>query len=144
MVHVLHVTSITCVPVCIDRTSSLLLSASRDCTARLWDARCKMPLLHVFQVLCPVSLRPPPPPLPFSASLPQAHCLFASLPLWAKEWCNSCTVAPLLQGCNSDHSSMDARTGAFKHGDVGALFARRILCLDGKRRLLCQGEKSRV
>ena len=31
-------------------TSSLLLSASRDCTARLWDARCKMPLLHVFQV----------------------------------------------------------------------------------------------
>jgi len=32
-------------------TSSLVVSGSRDCTARLWDARCKMPLLHVFQVV---------------------------------------------------------------------------------------------
>jgi WD40 repeat protein len=29
--------------------SSVVMSASKDCTARLWDARAKMPLLHVFQ-----------------------------------------------------------------------------------------------
>ena len=30
-------------------SSSVVLTGSRDCTARLWDARFKMPLLHVFQ-----------------------------------------------------------------------------------------------
>ena len=34
---------------------------------------------------------------------------------------------------------MVGSTGAFKHCDVGALFARRLLCLDRKRRLLGQG-----
>jgi hypothetical protein len=117
-------TSFSCVPVCIYRTSSLLLSASRDCTARLWDARCKMPLLHVFQVPCPCALLLLPWPF-----LPHSLRLTASLPLF-----------PSAQ--RSDHTSMVGRTGAFKHCDVGALFARRHLCLDRKRRLLCQGPAS--
>jgi len=119
--NVVHVSLVTCVPVCIDSTSSLLLSASRDCTARLWDARCKMPLLHVFQVPCPCALLLLPWPF-----LPHSLRLSAALPLF-----------PSAQ--RSDHTGMVGSTGAFKHCDVGALFARRLLCLDRKRRLLGQG-----
>ena len=134
------------------RACPSVLTGPRPCCCRLRAiapraygtraARCLFSTSFRSCVPCPCALLLLPCPF-----LPHSLRLTASLPLFPSGQRSGATVVLLhhcLQGCNSDHSSMDARTGAFKHGDVGALFARRILCLDGKRRLLCQGEKSRV